>query len=153
MSGTLYQNYKIHSRCIRQPATSVNSTVQQHVLVNTKASYPYLSAILSVGFSQYTLRSHIQHTVCLCVSCYYICREVTHKWNINFSFNLPLYVLYESVTEIYISVNIAGSESRNWPERWIQCERHREACKNVWKFISCLAIAVHNLDHNDSKRP
>jgi len=35
----------------------VSSTVQQYVLVNTKVSYPYLSAIPSVGFSYYTLRS------------------------------------------------------------------------------------------------
>jgi len=83
MSGTLSQNYKKHSRCIRQPAMPVNSTVQQYVPVNTKVSYPYLSAIPSVSFNHYTLQSHIKHTVCVClsvcVSCYYICREVTHN--------------------------------------------------------------------------
>jgi len=25
-----------------------------------------------------------------------------------------------------MSVNIAGSDRTNWPDRWIQCERHRE---------------------------
>ena len=67
MSGTLYQNYKKHSRCIRQPAMPVNSTAQQYVPVNTKVSYLYLSAIPSVSFSHYTLRSDIKHTVCVCV--------------------------------------------------------------------------------------
>ena len=83
-----------HSRCIRQSAMPVNSTVQQYILVNTKVSYPYLSAIPSVSFSHYKLWSHIKHTVCMCVSCYYICREVTHKWYVTFLFHLPLYVLY-----------------------------------------------------------
>jgi hypothetical protein len=67
MSGTLYQNYKKHSHCIRQPAMPVNSIAQQYVPVNTKVSYPYLSAVPSVSFSHYTLRSHIKHTVCVCV--------------------------------------------------------------------------------------
>jgi len=44
-----------HSRSIRQTAMPVNSTVQQYVMVNTKVSYPYLSAIPSVSFSHYTL--------------------------------------------------------------------------------------------------
>jgi len=79
MSGTVYQNYNIHSRCISQSAIPVNSTVQQYVLVNTKVSYPYLSVIPSVSFSYNTLRSHIKHTVCLRVSCYYICRKVTRN--------------------------------------------------------------------------
>jgi len=34
-----------------------------------------------------------------------------------------------------MSVNIAGSEHTNWSERWIERERHREVCKDVWKFI------------------
>jgi len=55
------------SHFIRQPAMPVNSTVQQYVLVNTKVSYPYLSVIPFVSFSNYTLRSHIKHRVCLCV--------------------------------------------------------------------------------------
>jgi hypothetical protein len=100
MSGTAYQNYKKHSRCIRQSAMSVNSTVQQYVLVNTKVSYPYLSAIPSASFSYYTLRSHIKHTVCLCVSCYYICGEVTHNWYVTFLFHLPLYILCQAVTKM-----------------------------------------------------
>jgi len=32
-----------------------------------------------------------------------------------------------------MSVNIAGSERNNWPEKWIQCERHSEAWTNVCK--------------------
>ena len=79
MSRTAYQNYKKHSRCIRQSAMSVNSTVPQYVLVNTKVSYPYLSAIPSASFSYCTLPSHKKHTVCLCVSCYYICGELTYN--------------------------------------------------------------------------
>jgi len=55
MSATLYQNYNQRSRFIRQLAMSLSSTVQQYVLVNTKVSYPYLSAIPSVNFSYYTL--------------------------------------------------------------------------------------------------
>jgi hypothetical protein len=100
MSGTAYQNYKKHSRCTRQSAMPVNSTVQQYVLVNTKVSYPYLRAIPSVSFSYYTLRSHIKHTVCLCVSCYYICREVTYNWYVTFLFHITLYVLCQPVTKI-----------------------------------------------------
>jgi len=80
MSATLHQNYnKNTASSIRQPAMPVNPTVQQYVLDNTKVSYPYLSAIPSVSFSHYTLWSHIKHTFCLCVSCYYMCREVTHN--------------------------------------------------------------------------
>jgi len=92
ISATLYQNYNKHSRCIRQSEMPANSTVQQYVLVNTKVSYPYLNAIPSVSFSYCTLWSHIKHTVCLCVSCYYICRKVTHNWCITFLFHLTLYV-------------------------------------------------------------
>jgi len=93
MSGTVYRNYNKHSRWIRQSAMPVNTTVQQYVLVNTKVSYLYLSAIPSVSFSYYTLRSHIKHTVCLCVSCYYICRKVTHNWQVTYFFHLALYIL------------------------------------------------------------
>jgi hypothetical protein len=34
-----------------------------------------------------------------------------------------------------MSVNTAGSECTNRPERWIQCERPREACNNVSKCL------------------
>jgi len=46
-----------------------------------------------------------------------------------------------------MSVNIAGSERTNWPERWTQRRRHSEAWTNVCNFISCHTIADHNLNH------
>jgi len=57
-----------------------------------------------------------------------------------------------------MSVNIAGSECTNWPERWTQRKRHPEAWKNVWRYILYHgrkfwlrhAIAVHNLNHSHS---
>jgi len=49
-----------------------------------------------------------------------------------------------------MSVNIAGSECNNWPERWTERRRHSEAWTNVCKFILCHAIAVHNLNHSHS---
>ena len=134
MSGTVYQNYNKHSRCIRQSAMPVNSTVQQYVLVNTKVSYPYLSALPSVGFSYYTLRSqHKAYSFFVCVSCYYIWYKVTHNWNITFLFHLTLYVLCQAVTKMWMSVNTAGSWCTNLPVTRTQRERHSEACNDIWK--------------------
>ena len=137
MSGTVYQNYKKHSRCISQQCLSIQQYNSMSWLI-TKVSYPYLSAIPSVSFSYYTLRSHIKHTVCLCVSYYYICGEVTHNWYVTFLFHLTLYILVlcQPVTKMWMCVNTAGSERRNRSDSWIQREGHRESYKNVWKYIT-----------------
>ena len=144
MSGTVYQNYKKHSHCIRQSAIPVNSTVQQYVQVNTKGTHPYLSAIPSVSSSYYTLRSHTKHTVCLCVSCEYIWRKVTHYWNITFMFHCTLYVLCQAVTKIKIKSSEIGQRVGFSTRDIKKLER---MYKNVWKTghtNNCSKLSIQN---------